>query len=43
MVVPLALTLGRLPLRVLIPLVGFGLFVSVWFGAYMITEWPYAI
>ncbi|MGA8114119.1 MAG: hypothetical protein WCA46_10700, partial [Actinocatenispora sp.] len=40
---PLARALARAPTVVLVPvLVGLGL-VGCWFGAYMITIWPYTI
>jgi hypothetical protein len=35
--------LGRLRFRASVPLVVLGLFVSAWFGAYVLDRWPYAM
>ncbi|GLZ79928.1 hypothetical protein Afil01_47350 [Actinorhabdospora filicis] len=41
--VPVAVAFGRARLRVAVPVAGVLLGVSGWYGAYMVTVWPYAI
>jgi hypothetical protein len=42
LVIPLAQRMSA-RIKVLIPVVVIMLALSSWFGAYMITQWPYAI
>jgi hypothetical protein len=43
LVVPMAGLLNRVNSRALAPLLGTACLASFWFGAYMVTTWPYAI
>lgn len=43
LVIPVAQTMANSKLRNIVPIIVFGLAISSWLGAYMVTRWPYAI